>query len=135
MTRRIAALLAAALAVIVTACVPQPNKTACGQPPPEIVSRIDAQLRTTGQVNTPRSSTSEGGKWQFVSVDLRTPEEVRDKKSGNILTFSYKPSDDSTIYAVDARAREATSFEDAPFDVSEDAAVKSRGCVYTERKD
>lgn len=132
MIRRIMRVIGlSALAVGVTAC-PQPNDSACGKPANEVKGSIESHISEAGSLRNARTYSPDGSDWTFVSVEHRTPLEIKRDRNGHIMTFAFE-GDGGDVVAVDQRARDESSLPDAPFDVRRKGAIESRGCVFNAR--
>jgi hypothetical protein len=133
--RRVGGLGAAvALAFVLTGC-PQPNEEGCGEPSDELSSTITDAVSIEGELRNFQAFQVDGSSTVFVSVEHRTPDEVDDDDSGDILTFAAIDGASDDVVAVDEHARTDTDLPHADFDVRETGAVDSRGCTYSARSE
>jgi hypothetical protein len=64
----------------------------------------------------------------YVSAEMLQPGDDEDSL-GEILTWATGSIESGEFFSVDVYAREHSSWPHAPFDVTHDGAVESRGCV------
>lgn len=106
---------------------PRLEEKVCGRAPREILDvlqeRVEGGTLRNGAI---RMSARNG--FTFVSAELHLAGDPPDIR-GDVLTWATGDATGDEFFAVDIYARESSSWPAAPFDVREDGAIDSRGCV------
>jgi hypothetical protein len=106
---------------------PTPNQAACVGASPATVAQLQGGVSKGGTLRHARMFTRAGDA-TFVSAEFLPSDKPQDFK-GDILTWFTTSIDSGQFEAVDAHARDLSSWPHARFDVREDGAITSRGCV------
>jgi hypothetical protein len=106
---------------------PTPNQAACVGASPATVAQLQGGVSKSGTLRHARMFTRAGDA-TFVSAEFLPSDKPQDFK-GDILTWFTTSIDSGQFEAVDAHARDLSSWPHARFDVREDGAITSRGCV------
>jgi hypothetical protein len=132
--RRVLVALAGLLVAIgISACsVPGPKRSLCRPAKADVLDEISTKLDAKGWLRRGYVYTVKGGGPKFVSAELHLNAD-KITTDGTILTWVEDP--DRQFLAVDERARQYSGWPGAPFDVREQGARESRGCVYDRRTD
>jgi hypothetical protein len=115
-----------------SACsVPLPPSSACGVAENSTLQALQAKLTVKGTLRNGRTVGPTSTGWTLVSAELHLK---GDKKSvrGNILTWALPkgaPATSTAFLAVDSKARSDSTWPTAPFAVTADGVITSRGCV------
>lgn len=109
---------------------PTANVEQCATPGADVIEAIQRELSVPGKLRNAKMVP--GARYTFISAELHPPDVDRHDK-GDILTWAARDPDSSRFVAVDVRARDASAWPDATFDVRHRGAVESRACTNFSR--
>src|SRR5688572_9907207 len=106
----------------------EPKLDGCVPAAPDVVNRLQQQVTADGNLRNVFLYTEPSSGIVYVSGELHLREDEDDDK-GDILTWATPPGQ-STLLAVDEKARKESKLPPASFDVRKEGAIRSRGCTF-----
>jgi hypothetical protein len=121
--------LGVALTVVLGGCVrTRPSPSSCTAADPSVLDEIAARLDVDGSLRNGFVHREASSGSTFVTAELHRADAAPDVE-GDLLTFAIDTGEPGAFLAVDAYAREQSSWPNAPFDVREPGVIESRGCA------
>lgn len=117
--------------VLISCAGPAPQVSACSPALTRSIDTIEARVTTEGTLRHARTY-QRGPEAYFISAELLPRNEAPDH-DGQILTWFTTDPAGSDFRAVDTYARRHSSWPEASFDVREEGAITSRGCLLPRR--
>jgi hypothetical protein len=114
------------LGVTTSSCSVSLYSAACNTAPKPLLTTIDSRLRVSGTLRNGYTIAAPSG-WVLVSAELHL-KGTKVNAAGDILTFATR-SGKPIIRAVDAKARQLSTWPKASFGVYMSGVITSRGCV------
>jgi hypothetical protein len=117
------------LPLLLGACVTtRPSEVACTHAPEDVVEVLQAKVTTPGELRNASLWADDESGYTFVTAELREAEDAEDT-NGELLTWVSGDVGGTEFFSVDVYARDHSDWPDAPFGVTADGAVDSRGCA------